>query len=138
MHKDALDRHADLAGIEHRALENFGRCIFWVNVGQHDSRVVAAELERDLLESRSAGSHDLLASGSGASERDLSDLWVFNHHLPELIATSHNVHHALLENSREALSQVEKTNANCPTSARAAIWHCDLTHRWECFAGHLR
>ena len=88
--EDALDRDADLAGVVHRALEDLGRGVLDVHVRQHDRRVVAAELQRHLLERAGAGGHDLLARRGGAREGYVRHLRVLNDHLSQLVAAGQN------------------------------------------------
>ena len=78
----------------HRPLEDLRGGILRVNVRQDHGRVVAAELERYLLQGGGAGRHDLLAGRGRAGEGNLRNLRVLYHHLAELVTSGHNVHHA--------------------------------------------
>ena len=85
----------------HRPLEDLRGGVLRVNVRQDHGRVVAAELERYLLQGGGAGRHDLLAGRGRAGEGNLRNLRVLYHHLAELVTSSHNVHHT----GRECLNR---------------------------------
>src|SRR5260370_40669945 len=58
MNVEALDHDAALAGIEGRAGEQVGRYFLWIDVVEHNSCVVAAELQRETLQRAGSAFHD--------------------------------------------------------------------------------
>ena len=67
-HVGALDRDAGLAAVLHRPVDGGVGGALDVGVGEHDHRVLAAELERDRGQRLGGARHDLLAGRGGAGE----------------------------------------------------------------------
>ena len=71
---DALDRDAGLAAVLHRVVDGGVGGALEVGVGEHDHRVLAAELERHRGERARGALHDLLAGRGRAGEHHHVDL----------------------------------------------------------------
>ena len=67
---------AGLAHVLEGAIDRAGERRLEVGVGEDHVRVLAAELERDPLERRGAGTHDQAPDLGRAGERDLAHRWV--------------------------------------------------------------
>ena len=74
LHVDALDRHAGLAAVLHRVVGRGVGGALEVGVGEHDHRVLAAELEPDRRQRLGRPRHHLLAGRGRAGEHHEVDL----------------------------------------------------------------
>src|SRR5690606_28773691 len=91
----ATGRHADLALVQERSEGPGGGGAVEVRTGQHDQRVVAAELEVSALEQARRGLPDPASGCGGTGERDDGDLRCGDHGLPDVGATGEHVEHTL-------------------------------------------
>jgi hypothetical protein len=104
---DTLGGDTDLAGVLEGAHDDLRSDFLDVDVGEDDGGVVAAELKGAALEGVGAGSHDLLASGDGAGERDLGDTGVGGKHGAELVITTDSLDDTGLEDRLCELNGLE-------------------------------
>ena len=108
MRINALDRHAHLAAVheagEEQRLGDGAR----VGVIKNDRRIVAAEFQRDALERLRSGRQDLLAGGHRARERNLVDVRVLGHPLPQVVARRQHVDHAGRKDRLRQLAHPER------------------------------
>lgn len=97
MDVDTLGGNADLAGVLEGTHDDLRSGLLDVDVGKDDGGIVAAELEGAALQGLGASSHDLLTSGNGTSERDLSNARVGSEHRAELVVTANSLENTGLE-----------------------------------------
>ena len=93
-HIDALDRTARLARSRTSRPQCTCDCALQVRVGEHEHRVLAAQLERDLLLGGDARSRDHAAHGGRAREEDLVNGSLRERHA-DLRAAVRDAHHSL-------------------------------------------
>ena len=77
---------ADLAAVQERGGERVVDRGVEVGVGEHDVRVLAAELERDPLHVDGRRGHDRLPARETAGERDEVDIGALGERLPDAVA----------------------------------------------------
>src|SRR3546814_18959661 len=93
--QDARAAQADLPGILERRAHQDGGLVAPVAVGEHQGRVLAAQIQRHLLQHRRGDTGDALADRGAAGERHRPDRRVHDHRLADLRAEpAHDVEHA--------------------------------------------